>query len=238
MKPLHIVHLYPVEMNIYGDTGNRLVLEKRLKWRDIPYKISMVGIGQQLPKDVDIILGGGGQDKGQLVIESDLQTKAAALHKLAGEGVVMLMICGMYQLFGSQFVTSEDKIIKGIGLLPIHTEASTDRMIGNVVFETEWGSLVGFENHSGKTYLEDGANPLGKVSKGFGNNGQDGTEGCMINNVFGSYSHGPLLSKNPDFTDEILLRAIQLSDASITSLKKLDDSLELLAHNIATSRPQ
>ena len=237
MKSLHIVHLYPIEMNIYGDTGNRLVLEKRLKWRNIPYRVSMVGIGQQIPKDADIVLGGGGQDKGQLNIESDLQKKAASLHKLSSLGVVMLMVCGMYQLFGHKFITSENKIIEGISLLPVTTHASTDRMIGNIIFDTQWGSLVGFENHSGKTYLDSGASEFGNVIKGFGNNGQDGTEGCVINNVFGTYSHGPLLSKNPNFTDEILLRAIHLSDPTVKFLTELDDNLEKSAHDDAAARP-
>lgn len=235
MGTLHIVHLYPLEMNIYGDTGNRIVLEKRLEWRGIDHKTTLVGVGQSIPADADIIIGGGGQDAGQSLVEDDLRKKAPALRAMAEDGVVMLMICGMYQLFGEAFVTKDDITIKGIGVLPLYTQAGEERLIGNIVIESEYGNLVGYENHSGKTYLHNGCVPLGKVIKGAGNNGEDGTEGARMHNVFGSYCHGPLLSKNPVFSDALLSRA---ADRKGLSLSPLDDKLEKLAATLAMKRPR
>ncbi len=236
-KSLHIVHLYPKEMNIYGDTGNTLILRRRLEWRDIEAKVTLVGIGEKIPDDVDIILGGGGQDAGQYKIQADLQEKADDLHKLANEGVVMLMICGMYQLFGRSFTTSEGLIITGIGILPLETTAGPTRYIGNVLYKTAYGDLVGYENHSGVTVLDDVSSALGIVEVGAGNNGQDKTEGCTIKNIFGTYSHGPLLSKNPDFADALLQRALsrKYKDFELTSL---DNQIELAARTIAKQRPR
>lgn len=229
---IKIVHLYPHEMNIYGDTGNRVVLEKRLAWRGIPYETVLVGIGDNIPKDCNIIIGGGGQDAGQQLVEKDLASKAVMLQQLAEDGVVMLMICGMYQLLGQAFITSSGVTIKGAGVLPVFTQAGDVRLIGNTVVDTPYGELVGYENHSGRTYLEDGCIPIGKVKKGAGNNGEDKTEGARIFNVFGSYLHGPILSKNPDFADELLKLAM-----GVTSLKALDDRLENQAHLLAKKRP-
>jgi len=236
-KSLHIVHLYPVEMNIYGDTGNRHVLEKRLKWRGIDVKISLVGIGDQIPDDADIILGGGAQDSSQSAVEKDLARKAPQLKKLADSDAVMLMVCGMYQLLGRRFVTADGRDIKGMGILPCETLASTDRMIGNTIHQTPWGDVAAYENHSGKTYLDDTALAWGKVLKGAGNNGDDGTEGCLFQNIFGTYAHGPVLSKNPRFADELIRRALVRKYGS-AKLTKLDDSLELAAAEVAKSRPR
>lgn len=234
MKAVHIVHLYPHDMNIYGDTGNRIILENRLKWRGISVRSSLVNQGDKLPTDADIIIGGGGQDKGQQAVEVDLLRKSTDLKKMSQNGVTMLMICGMYQLFGDCFITKDKKQIKGIGILPLHTEASEQRMIGNIVVSTEFGDIVGYENHSGKTYLHEGCSPLGKIVRGYGNNGEDKTEGARLNNVFASYLHGPILSKNPVFADELLKCA--LNNRGIT-LQNLDDSLENRAAEIATKRP-
>jgi CobQ-like glutamine amidotransferase family enzyme len=219
-------------MNIYGDTGNRLILEKRLAWRGILFETFLVGVGDDIPKDANIIIGGGGQDSGQQLVEKDLALKAEVLKNMAEDGVVMLMICGMYQLFGQAFITSSNVTIRGLGILPIFTQAGDARLVGNTVVDTPFGELVGYENHSGRTYLEDGCAPIGKVRKGAGNNGEDKTEGARIYNVFGTYMHGPLLSKNPHFADELLKLAL-----GVTSLKALDDKLEYLAHETAKKRP-
>lgn len=235
-RKLHLVHIYPQEMNIYGDTGNRIILEKRLAWRGIDHQVTLVGVGDKLPLDTDIILGGGGQDAGQELVESDLLKRAKTLKSMASDGVVMLMICGMYQLLGDAFITNEDRTIKGAGVLPLFTQAGVKRFIGNTVIETSFGELIGYENHSGRTYLEDGCLPLGKVVKGAGNNGEDGTEGVVMNNIFGSYLHGPLLTKNPHFADELLLRALKRH--GVENLTPLDDGLENKAHSIAVSRPR
>ena len=237
MKSLHIVHLYPKEMNIYGDTGNTLILRRRLEWRDIDAEVTLVGIGDKIPEDADIILGGGGQDAGQDKVQADLQDKAAVLKKLADDGVVMLMICGMYQLFGRSFTTSDGNIINGIGIFPLETVAGPTRFIGNTLYKTQFGELVGYENHSGLTTLDDTSNTLGTVIKGAGNNGNDKTEGCIVNNVFGLYSHGPLLSKNPGFADELLRRALERKYPGI-ELDSIDDTEEKAAYETAKQRPR
>lgn len=237
MKSIHLVHLYPKEMNIYGDTGNRLVLQKRLEWRGFKVKVSLVGVGDAVPTDADIIIGGGGQDAGQSQVQQDLQAKADSLHKLANDGVVMLMVCGLYQLFGRHFLTHEGDDIIGIGILPLETVGGPKRMIGNTIYDTDFGPIVGYENHSGVTKLDDNELALGKVVKGDGNNGEDGFEGCVVNNVFGTYSHGPILSKNPRFADELISRAIDRHFGT-NQLEELDDTLELQAAAVATKRPR
>lgn len=235
---LHLVHLYPVEMNIYGDTGNRLVLQQRLKWRGIDVQTSLVGLNEPVPDDSDIIIGGGGQDAVQSNVQSDLQHKAKVLHTLANNGVVMLLVCGCYQLFGRRFITTEGEEIKGINILPMETQAGPRRLIGNTVFTTQWGEVVGYENHSGLTQLDSAAKPFGTMSKGAGNNGHDNTEGCIVNNVFGTYCHGPILSKNPFIADELIRRALVRKYGGKKGLKSLDDKLELQAAQIAKSRPR
>lgn len=235
---LTIVHLYPKEMNIYGDTGNRLVLQRRAEWRDIDVKVKLVGIGDDIPDDTDIIIGGGGQDAGQGDVQLDLNVKGDKLHELADDGVVMLMICGMYQLFGRRFVTNENLEITGISIFPLETVGGKERMIGNTTYQTEWGELVGYENHSGVTTLDDQSLALARVVQGDGNNGQDGTEGCRVHNVFGSYSHGPILAKNPTFADALLLLALQRKYGPNAALGSLDDTIELAAHKTAASRPR
>lgn len=236
-QSLHIVHLYPVEMNIYGDTGNRIILQQRLAWRGIDARVSLVGVGDELPKDTDIILGGGAQDAAQSAVEADLADKAGRLKRLAEQDVVMLLVCGTYQLFGRRFVTADGQDIKGLGILPCETFASNTRMIGNTACTTPWGEIVGYENHSGKTRLDDTSMALGKVLKGAGNNGEDGTEGCIYRNVFGTYSHGPMLSKNPHFADELIRRAL-VRKYGTADLRPLNDSLELTAASTAKSRPR
>ncbi|MDB5182878.1 MAG: glutamine amidotransferase [Candidatus Saccharibacteria bacterium] len=235
---LHIVHLYPKEMNIYGDTGNTLILRRRAEWRDIDVRVSLVGIGDEVPHDADIILGGGGQDAGQDKVQADLQEKADALHKLAFDGTVMLMICGMYQLFGRAFKTGSGNVIKGISILPLETTAGLERFIGNTVYQTEFGETVAYENHSGVTSLDDKSLALGRVVQGAGNNGLDKTEGCRIKNVFGTYSHGPLLSKNPVLADLLLEIALKRKYGESAMLALLDDSLEQEAYKFAKQRPR
>lgn len=238
MKSIKIVHLYPREMNIYGDTGNRLILQQRLLWRGIEVNIGMVGVGDTVPDDSDIIIGGGGQDAGQSVVQHDLAQKANDLHKLASDGVVMLMVCGLYQLFGRRFVTGEGEEIRGIGVLPLETIAGKTRHIGNTFYDSAWGPLVGYENHSGLTYLDQADQAMAIVKMGAGNNGKDTTEGCLVNNVFGTYSHGPLLSKNPQFADELISRALIRKYGTDTKLQTLDDTLEHKAAVVAKRRPR
>ncbi|PID30632.1 glutamine amidotransferase [Candidatus Saccharibacteria bacterium] len=234
---LTLVHLYPKEMNIYGDTGNRLVLQKRAQWRGMAVELKHVGVGDAIPADADIIIGGGGQDAGQGIIQDDLQEKAAQLTSMAEDGVVMLMICGLYQLFGRSFTTHEGDVIQGIGLLPLETRGGDTRMIGNTIYDTPYGEVVGYENHSGITTLDDVSLAFGTVKKGDGNNGRDKTEGCRVHNVFGTYSHGPVLVKNPAFADELLRLALTHKYGAV-NLSELDNSLEQAAQAVAASRPR
>lgn len=225
-------------MNIYGDHGNVLVLKKRLMWHGYEPQIIEYNPGDAFPDDVDIILGGGGQDSGQDKIQLDLINIGQHIKRLADNNVPMLVICGMYQLFGKFFKTQDGKIIRGIGLFDSETIAGSDRMIGNITVQSEqFGDVVGYENHSGQTYLGDGATPLGQVTKGSGNNGQDGTEGAIYKNVIGSYLHGSLLPKNPKIADWIIERAATNRYGSFSPLK-IDDSVALLARQHAIKRPR
>lgn len=238
MKTINIVHIYPKEMNIYGDNGNILVLRKRLQWRGIKCAVHNVGVGDDFPNDTHIIVGGGGQDNGQSVIANDLQQKKSSLISFAKSGVPMLMICGMYQMLGHYFKTADGHEIPGIGVLDITTIAGDGRLIGNIVGSTEqWGDLVGYENHSGRTTLGDKAEVLGKTLNNQGNNGDDGGEGAVQNNVFGTYLHGPVLAKSPIFADYLLGLAIKAAGEK-TALTDIDDSLENLAAGVAKKRPR
>jgi CobQ-like glutamine amidotransferase family enzyme len=236
-KPITIVHLYAKEMNIYGDNGNVLVLRKRLEWRGFEVNVVRVGVGDDLPKNAHLIIGGGGQDAGQEAIADDLAQKKDALRKLAEQGVPMLMICGMYQMFGSAFITAEGAEITGIGLLDVITKASEGRLIGNVASKTSQGLLVGYENHSGRTMRGLGVVAFGEVPEGQGNDGLDRTEGARLNNVFGSYLHGPVLAKSPEFADYLLRLALDIA-GDTGELQPIDDSLEEKAKEIALSRPR
>lgn len=237
MTTLKIAHMYPREMNIYGDTGNVIVLQKRLEWRGLQSETVRVGMGEPLPSDVDIVLGGGGQDAAQGDIGEDFVARAAELRAMADDGVVMLTICGAFQLLGREFRTQTGRVIRGAGVLDVETQGSTTRLIGNHAVDSEWGQLVGYENHSGLTTLGPGVRPLASTASGCGNNGQDGTEGAVHQNVFGTYLHGPLLAKSPRFADELLRRAFARRGDK-AELEPLDDSLELQAAAAAAKRPR
>ena len=237
MTVLTLAHLYPREMNIYGDTGNVLVLRKRLQWRGLDAKVVGVHVGDPLPPDTDILLGGGGQDAAQGEIGRDFVSRGAELRAMADDGVVMLTICGTYQLLGHQFLTKDGRRIDGVGVLDVSTTGSDQRLIGNNHIDTPWGRLVGFENHSGLTELGPGVQPLGRTVAGRGNNGQDQTEGAVRGNVFGTYLHGPVLAKSPRFADELLSRALARRGED-AELEPLDDSLALAAADVAIRRPR
>lgn len=222
---LTIVHLYPSELNTYGDSGNVSILVARAKWRGFEPEVVRVGIGQPFDfSRADIVLAGGGQDRAQTLVARDLVRRSKSLHRAADEGVVMLAVCGSYQLFGHRFVTLDGEVIPGIGIFDTETVGSHQRMIGNIVVDSAYGRLIGFENHSGKTALGVGQEPLGRVVKGFGNDPTSGKEGAVYRNVFGTYLHGPLLSKNPSFADLLLLRALRRQFGWMT-LEPLDDEL-------------
>lgn len=239
VKPKIIIgHLYPKQMNVYGDMGNVITLTYRLEQRgfDVSYK-PIDSVSELQKAKVDILVGGGGQDSNQDVVQLDLTRNKQLLKQLAEDGMPMLMICGLYQLFGHRFIVSESHVIEGIGVLDIETKAGDTRLIGNVVAKSSFGVLVGFENHSGRTFLSDGASPLATVVKGAGNNGETRDEGAIYNNVFGSYLHGPCLAKNPQFADEIIKRSFSQKGLS-TELTAIDDSIEKRAAALAMRRPR
>ncbi len=237
-KSIRILHLYPEELNIYGDRGNILALMQRLSWRGFEPELVRAGIGDRPAiSKADIIFGGGGQDRGQVAVGQDLQRHASALHKAALAGVPMLAICGTYQLFGRGFITLDGTIIPGVGLFHARTVGSHQRMIGNVVLDTPLGKIVGFENHSGRTIIEADQAAFGAVSQGFGNDGRSGKEGAVTENVYGTYLHGPVLPKNPVLADALILAAVQRK-YGVESLEPLNDYLEEAAAATAASRPQ
>ena len=193
-RTVNLLQLYPRDMNIYGDWGNTLVLQRRLEWHGYTVNLLAYNPGDAFPKNVDIIVGGGGQDSGQTKIGDDLVKIGPTLQALADDGVPMLMICGLYQQFGHFFKTKDGEVIKGIGILDIETVGGDERMIGNIVSSNDdFGLIVGYENHSGLTTLGPNAQPLGTVIRGAGNNGKDETEGARYKNVIGTYLHGSLL---------------------------------------------
>ncbi len=233
-----LVHLYPREMNIYGDTGNVLVLRRRLQWRGIACRVMPINVGDPLPHDADVLLGGGGQDAAQGEIGADFVSRGATLRAMADDGVVMLAICGSYQLLGHEFRTQDGMRIPGVDVLDVTTHGSAKRLIGNNHVHTSYaGRLVGYENHSGLTTLGPQAAPLGRTDAGRGNNGRDHTEGAVRDNVFGSYLHGPVLAKSARFADELLRRALARRGAS-TDLEPLDDTLAARAARVAVGRPR
>ena len=237
MNGLTIAHLYPEAMNIYGDTGNVIALSRRLQWRGLEASVDRVRVGE--PYDfttADIVVAGGGEDLSQLQVAGDLQRRAEAIREAVGSGTVFLTVCGTYQLFGHRFITHDGEEIPGIGVFDLETRGGSKRMIGNIVLDTRWGRLVGFENHSGRTFLAAGQEPLGKVLKGCGNNDRTSEEGAMTANAFGTYLHGSLLPKNPDFADELILRGMRRHHGDDAQLGPLDDDLERGAAAAAAKR--
>jgi len=233
---LRIAHLYADEMNIYGDRGNILTLQRRAEWRGIPVEVRAIGRGPAPDlSDIDLVFWGGGQDRDQELVFTDAAAhKVQAIRAAIDRGAVVLAVCGGYQLLGEYYVTAGGKQLPGLGLVDLHTVSGSRRNIGNIVIETSTlgldpPTLVGFENHSGKTYLGAGLQPLGRVLRGAGNNGEDGFEGVASGNIFGTYLHGSLLPKNPHFADHLLERALQRR--GFKGLKPLDDTVEMSAHD-------
>lgn len=235
MRELQICHLYPDVLNLYGDRGNVLCLRRRLEWRNIGCTVTELPIGkagEERPSltEYDLFFIGGGQDFEQSLLLDDLKSgKGHNINAAVADGKVFLCVCGGYQLMGKCYVTHSGEQFDFLGAVPLVTVGAEERMIGNFVFETAFGRVVGFENHSGRTKLADGVEPLGRVIKGFGNNGEDGTEGVRYKNVFGTYSHGPVLPKNPALADGILSAALERKYGD-GSLEPLPDFSETEAH--------
>lgn len=235
---LRILQLYPRAMNIYGDWGNTLVLARRAEEHGLAVELLSYNEGDTFPADVDLIVGGGGQDSGQDVIQDDLLGIGGQLRDLAADDVPMLVICGLYQLFGHFFRTQDGHTIKGVGVLDLETHAGETRLIGNVVTRSEqFGDIIGYENHSGQTFLGPDVQPLGTVVAGAGNNEKDVTEGARSRHVIGSYLHGSLLPKNPAIADHLIATAANRRFGSFTP-RPLDDTLALRAREIARRLPR
>ncbi|MGG7149903.1 type 1 glutamine amidotransferase [Clostridium neonatale] len=236
---LTICHLYPDLLNVYGDVGNVLILKHRASLRGIDVNIVNSSLNDTLDKDnIDIIFFGGGQDYEQSIVSNDLNTiKKDDIKEYIEDGKVFLAICGGYQLLGKYYTAPNGEKINGLGILNIYTEGGDTRFIGNTEIYNESfdETYVGFENHSGRTYINDHT-PLGKCIHGYGNNGQDGYEGCIYKNTFGSYFHGSFLSKNPEFADRLLLLALQNKYGTDVKLDILDDELELKAKSVIKER--
>lgn len=226
MKTLKIGHLYPKLLNIYGDGGNILTLKKRCEWRGINVIIDEIGIGDSISEH-DLYFIGGGQDSQQIEVSKEIQKHKEFLTKERDRGAVFLGICGGYQLFGHYYQPHNGEKLMGISLLDAYTVAGDNRFIGNVTIKSDYinpNSLVGFENHSGLTYLQGDTEPLGKVIIGNGNNGKDKTEGARYKNVFGTYIHGSFLPKNVHFADYLIELALG------EKLEPLDDNIEKQTH--------
>ena len=237
-KSINLLQLYPRDMNIYGDWGNTLALQRRLEWHGYTVNLLAYNPGDTFPKDVDLIVGGGGQDSGQSAIGDDLRSIGPTLQRLADDGVPMLMICGLYQLFGHSFITRSGEVLEGIGLLDVTTIGGEERLIGNIVTSSdEFGLIVGYENHSGQTTLGPNATPFGQVIRGAGNNGRDETEGARYKNVIGTYLHGSLLPKNPKVADWLIEQAVtrKYGDFQPTVI---EDRFAELARDVAQRRPR
>lgn len=254
--------LYPELMSTYGDRGNIIVLQKRCEWRGIKTKIKCLDVGfdHKLLAACDLLFMGGAQDQQQKIVAEDLQRKKENLKKVIEDSIPGLYICGAYQFLGKYYKEADGNIIKGLGILDLHTEnpgINNPRLIGNIVvhpchpelvsgYQPKRDSdirqnnkgqiLLGFENHGGRTYLGKNIKPFGKVIKGFGNNGEDKTEGAIYENTFGTYLHGPILPKNPEFADILIKLALEKKYGSPINLSPLDNSLETQARNAIAKR--
>lgn len=250
---IRICYLYGDLMNIYGDRGNIITVLNRLTWRGLEYTLTEVSIGQPLKNGYDLYFFGGGQDQEQEAVGTDLiGEKGELIHTAVEEGAALLAVCGGYQLLGEYYQPFTSERVPGTGLFSAYTKADKRRMIGNVVVHLSkdvygkvhaaypgvkrvLSTLVGFENHSGKTVLTAGK-PIGQVVVGNGNNGEDGEEGCMYKNAIGCYLHGSLLPKNPHLADFLIAQALWHRYKEHIPLELLDDTLEWQAHAYAVKR--
>jgi len=237
-------HLYPTYLNIYADRGNIAVLARRAAWRGHSLEVTELGFTDAIvPGEHDLYYIGGGQDREQLLVAPNLAAKADPLREaVVGGGAAVLAVCGGYQLFGRGYRGFHGEEMPGVGLLPLETVAGERRMIGDVLLECELEpgdrrTLAGFENHAGRTHLDPGAKPLGRVVAGFGNDGESGFEGCRLGRVIGTYLHGPLLPRNPWLADWLLAQALaHRTGGGPPELAPLADELESQAHAVSSQR--
>lgn len=224
-KTLNIVHLFPDLLNLYGDSGNVLVLKKRCRLRNIDVNVIKYNIDDEIDlKNADIVLLGGGSDREQKIVCEKLSKCKEELFSYRDSDGVMLAVCGGFQLLGNSYNINGEEI-QGIGLCDFYTVTKEGRLTGNICLDTLFGTVVGFENHGGRTHLGENAVPLGKVIRGNGNNGEDKTEGVIYKNIFGTYLHGPLLPNNPEFADMLIRKAIIRKYNDDSQLLPLEDEL-------------
>jgi CobQ-like glutamine amidotransferase family enzyme len=241
---LVVGHLYPDYLNIYADRGNIAVLARRAAWRGHDLVVESVSVGEELRRDAyDLLYVGGGQDREQALIASDLATKGDDLRAGLDRGAALLAVCGGYQLLGRSYRDFHGTDLPGVGIFPLDTVAGERRMIGDVLLECELEhgrkrTLAGFENHAGRTRLDPGAEPLGRVVAGFGNDGESGYEGCRVGRAIGTYLHGPLLPRNPWLADWLLGQALARRLGEPPELDPLPDELEAEAHAVSARRAE
>jgi lipid II isoglutaminyl synthase (glutamine-hydrolysing) len=239
---IRVGHLYPDYLNIYADRGNIAVLSRRAAWRGHELEVEAIGVGDAVAEGAhDLLYVGGGQDREQALVAPDIAEKGEALREAVAGGAAVLAVCGGYQLLGRFYRDRSSAELPGAGVLPLHTVAGDRRMIGDVLLDCELEpgerrTIAGFENHAGRTILEDGAEPLGRVVAGFGNDGESGFEGCRAGRVVGTYLHGPLLPRNPWLADWLLAQALAHRTAEPPVFEPLDDDLEAEAHSVAAAR--
>jgi len=227
---LRIAHLYPDLLDLYSDRGNVIILEKRAAWRGLHVQVDQISLGHEPElREYDILIMGGGMDREQGIVAEDLHRRKENLERAVASGTVVIGICGGYQLLGHYFETNAGQRLPGLGLLDIHTVGGPTRMVGNVVAEMDIDgvktSIIGYENHSGRTYLGKNVTPMMRIIKGFGNSGEDKFEGVRQGTVFGTYLHGPLLAKNPTLADYMITLALRRNGKPVV-LPGLDDELE------------
>ncbi len=236
---VRLAHLYADVMNVYGDRGNAIALRYRCEMRGIAFEETNIGIGEAFdPQDYDLLIVGGGEDREQRRIAGDLEAKGPALRSAIEDGLPALAVCGGFQLFGERYVDADGGVLPGIGLFRMETRhpgEGTERAIGNVLLQTEFGEVVGFENHGGRTWLEAGQERFGTVIAGRGNNGADGSEGARTANAIGTYLHGSLLPKNPAITDFLLGKAVARRHGEGSTLEPLDAAVEEKAQRAASA---
>jgi lipid II isoglutaminyl synthase (glutamine-hydrolysing) len=240
---IRVGHLYPDYLNIYADRGNIAVLERRAALRGHELWVRPIDLAERVePGEDDLLYVGGGQDREQALIAPDLAAKGDSIRAAVDGGAALLAVCGGYQLLGRGYRGRDGSFMPGADLFPHETVAGLQRMIGDVLLECELEpgekrTLAGFENHAGRTRLEPGAQPLGRVVAGFGNDGESGFEGCRVERALGTYLHGPLLPRNPWLADWLLARALaHASGGAPPALEPLDDELEAEAHAVSARR--
>lgn len=236
---IKILSLYPRELSSYGDTGNLLVLRKRAEWRGMRVEVVDFEPGApiRLLEDINLIIGGGGEDRGQATITADLLRIGSGLRELIENDVPALVVCGCFELFGNCITRGEEEATEGIGVFDMHTLDTDTRLVGNIVTtNTDFGELVGYENHRGRTYLAKGQEPLSRVVNGAGNNGEDDTEGARYRYALGTYLHGPLLPKNPQVADFLIRAALEHRYGSAEELAPLPDPWVEPARKVARNR--